>query len=80
MSACSSCGAPIVWAITAAGKRMPLDPEPVAPEGAILAAHRRADGALEVRHVTSSLEMWPDEHPARTHYATCPNADQHRKA
>jgi hypothetical protein len=25
---CRSCGAPIVWVITANGKQMPLDPEP----------------------------------------------------
>lgn len=78
MNTCTSCGAAIVWATTMAGKAMPLDALPVPPEGAILAA-RRVGPDLEVRHITTSLELWPDEHPARSHYATCPNADQHRK-
>lgn len=29
MAACRSCGAPIVWAITSRGERIPLNPEPV---------------------------------------------------
>lgn len=28
MSTCRTCGAPMVWARTAKGKRIPLDPEP----------------------------------------------------
>ena len=28
MNACRSCGAPVTWTVTDAGKRMPVDPEP----------------------------------------------------
>lgn len=79
MNTCRSCQARIVWAVTTAGKRMPLDAEPVERDGAVLAAHRTGpDQALAVRPITPTTDLWPDEHPARSHYATCPNADQHR--
>lgn len=80
MSTCTSCGAAIVWATTAAGKVMPLDALPVERSGAVLAASRTPSGDLEVRSIhPDGGYLWPDEHPARSHYATCPNADQHRK-
>jgi len=71
MSTCRSCNAPILWARSAKGKRrpMPLDPEPV-PGGNV----ELVDG-----------EAWvvkPDPNVPRyvSHFATCPNAGQHRRA
>jgi hypothetical protein len=64
---CRTCKRPIVWAITATGKRIPLDPEPV--KGGNL---RLVDGrALAAR----------DEPGPRfvTHFATCPFASEHRR-
>jgi hypothetical protein len=29
MANCSTCGAPVIWAITEHGARMPIDPDPV---------------------------------------------------
>ena len=56
---CSSCSAPIVWFVTAAGKRMPVDEATTQPTDA---AHQ-----LDLkRH--------------KSHFATCPNANQHRRA
>lgn len=55
---CSSCGKPIVWFRTKAGKRMPVDAETTQPND----AEHQLDLA---RH--------------RSHFATCPNADRHRK-
>lgn len=65
-----------MWATTPSGARMPLDPEPV-PDGNLL-ARRDSTGQLQVRQRVN--QAWPDEHPARSHFATCPNAGQHRKA
>lgn len=73
MSACRSCGAPVRWERTAAGKPIPLDPEPV-PTGNLAF---RDDG-----RVVTCLEDggWPQDAPRYvTHFATCPNADQHRR-
>jgi hypothetical protein len=68
-STCRSCGAPIIWVLTEAGKRMPLDAKP------------------EKRWTIDplALRLNPDAPRARlgdthvSHFATCPNAAQHRK-
>lgn len=72
MTVCRSCGAPIQWAHTATGGRMPLDPEPV-PHGNV----RLVDG---VAHVLSRGAAWDGVEPRyRSHFATCPNATLHRR-
>ena len=70
MSSCSSCGAPIVWAVTPSGHRMPLDADPV-PAGNLV-----FDGEL-ARHA----ELDDDPAGARwvSHFATCPESDQWRR-
>ncbi len=73
MAKCNSCGAEIIWAHTASGKAIPLDAEPV-PFGNLVvvpgadgprALSVNIPGALGPRYVS--------------HFATCPNANQHRK-
>jgi len=66
-SKCSSCGAEIIWTVTAAGKRMPVD---AAPIGKVTVLRTNPADALtplsrQVYHFVS-------------HFATCPNAHQHR--
>lgn len=61
---CRSCGAAIVWAVTAAGKRMPLDAK---PERRLVREGRQEPPLVVVTDTYTS------------HFATCPNADQHRK-
>lgn len=73
--ACRSCGAPILWALTPKGLRMPLDVEPH-PEGNVLLV---GDG--ECRPLTAA-EVTSGAHPEqrhRAHFATCPHAAQHRR-
>ena len=36
MNTCRSCGAPILWRETHAGRRMPIDPEPVADGNVVI--------------------------------------------
>lgn len=78
MSRCRSCNAKIIWAKTENGKRIPLDAEPVLalnvdpglfvlqPVAGYMNARTlpREDGRLVAR---------------QSHFATCPNADQHRR-
>jgi hypothetical protein len=77
VSTCLSCRAPVVWGITGAGKRIPVDPDPV------------ADGNLAIGPETPPRVRYlqPNEDPVRTsewrgvsHFATCPDAKLHRKS
>ena len=64
---CKSCGAAIVYAVTTSGARMPLDVEPVAggKYAIVDGDHAVYDRALETGYVS--------------HFATCPNANRHRR-
>lgn len=71
MSVCRSCGAEIVWALTASGKRMPLDAQSLPlPPGRFILSGDDPPVATPLRVVTSTYV---------SHFATCPNASQHRK-
>lgn len=76
---CGSCKADIVWAITVAtGKRIPLDAQP--SEDGNVAVHRdQVNGELIARVLKDGEQTGPWEHRGVSHFATCPNADQHRK-
>jgi hypothetical protein len=65
MNACRSCGAPISWAVTKDGKRIPLDP----PRQAMVAADHLSDG-------TPVVEVHSVFVP---HFVTCPDAEKWRK-
>lgn len=72
---CRSCPAQIIWAVTERGKRMPVDVDPV-PGGnvqlveqhgqltAVVVPAKRAFGRMNLR---------------KSHFTTCPQADQWRK-
>lgn len=88
MSRCRSCDAPILWALTATGKRMPIDFWPVA-EGNI-ALERNQDGERIARVLAPGERTEPvePEEPAdsespppryTSHFATCPRAGEHRR-
>lgn len=67
---CKSCGQPIVWALTTKGRRMPIDPEPVAGgnvDVAVIAGVRHAIGTA------------PGEGTHVSHFSSCPDAARHRK-
>lgn len=76
MSACRSCGAPVLWARTRAGKAMPLDAAPTADGNVALLG----TNGCEVL-AGQSLAAARAEHRELylTHYATCPQADAWRK-
>jgi hypothetical protein len=70
VSLCSSCSARVIWATTAANRKpICLDPELV------------AGGNIElVAGVAQVVKPSPDVRRYRSHFASCPNAAQHRKA
>jgi len=63
---CKSCGAPIEWAVTEHGKRIPMD------QG------MHADGNMTVDSFGTA--RMTEERPARrTHFQSCPDAPEHRR-
>lgn len=72
---CRSCGAPIRWVRTRAGKAMPLDAEPVATGNVVLGE----DGVARVltRKQVEGGGIVGDRYVS--HHATCPQASQHRR-
>jgi hypothetical protein len=86
---CASCKAPVIWAMTENGKRMPVDAEPV-ESGTILLSHRRLgqppvaiyQRSMDIEELRVQHERSPQEGPLRlftSHFAHCPNADKHRR-
>lgn len=70
MSTCKSCGARIIWAPTPAGKHIPVDADPT-PDGNI----ELRDG---IAHVNQQANLLGEARYV-THFATCPQADEHRR-
>lgn len=76
MATCKSCGAPVQWAVTALGARMPIDPEPVADGNLVMLA------PIEAEHRVRSANAGEKRVGVglyRSHFSTCPNADKHRR-
>lgn len=69
MGRCKSCGAEIEWVRTTKGNNMPLDPIPV------------AGGNIEMLINGRAQVVEPDEDKIRSvsHFATCPEAQSHRR-
>lgn len=79
---CRSCKAPILWTVTEAGKRMPVDlhPTPAADGGnvAVDTDRHTASGAHPAT-VLGPLEVELHDGPLRlSHFVTCPDADAWR--
>lgn len=60
---CRSCGAAILWVVTASGKRMPLDASP--------------EKRFVIEPQEPPLALSRDTYVS--HFSTCPNAAAHRK-
>ena len=76
---CSSCRAPIRWAVTEEGNPIPLDPDP-AVNGTF-----RLDPAAPAAETPRAITVRLGDRPQfagrlyLTHFATCPNAEAHRR-
>jgi hypothetical protein len=79
VSACRSCGAEIWWAETVMGRRMPVDADPV-PDGNVVVVREGVGQAPPVVEVGHPATLMPADRPRyQSHFATCPQASQHRK-
>lgn len=75
---CRSCGAGIRWAVTAtSGALIPLDEHPT--DDGNLAVARQGNGDLIARVLKNGEHAGAHERRGTSHFATCPNADQHRR-
>ena len=79
ITTCKSCGAEIVWVETANGKRMPCDAAEVAYWARPKAKGRVMLGTGYVISCDFRGEGPPTGLGRVPHWATCPNADRHRK-
>ena len=81
MAFCRSCGAEIVWIITAKGKAMPCDVKKIkgvrAKFGDTLLVTEA--GTIERVDVRAPIGGVPSVEGYISHFATCPNADTHRR-
>lgn len=66
MGKCSSCGKTVVWAKTRLGRNMPLDQVPP------------SEGNIRITNGIVVIGKRGDG-PFLSHFATCPQAEQHRK-
>lgn len=84
MTRCDSCHAQILWAALRGGGRMPIDEKAVPFEAAGLVAYNPNTGGgivlagPDLEKVPRWKELGATLH--RSHFATCPNAAQHRQA
>ncbi len=79
---CRSCGAPIIWARTEAGKPMPVDADPIDGGNVLLVATgtatpiARSHPAVDPRIDGLAVEAAPRH---TSHFATCPQAGKWRR-
>lgn len=80
MALCRSCRAAITWCRTEKGRKMPVDalPAPATVHaGFVLRDQTSPDGPLAI---SATRDQLPGEELYVSHFATCPNADQHRSS
>ena len=81
---CRSCHAEIDWASNEDGtKTNPIDHDSADVPGGNLIVWRDVGGVLRYRYLRKAdagRDLKSFEHLGRSHFATCPNARQHRKA
>ena len=71
---------PVYWVVwPKSGKRMPIDMKE-SPEGDILLSYKREENILEASHVKHyEGRDLAERRKFISHFATCPNADEHRR-
>lgn len=76
LAVCKSCKAPVIWAETSAGKRMPIDATPVA-DGNLRLMHGPGSGKVLV--ITGAPPEGSEEPRFVSHFSTCPEAVRFRR-
>jgi hypothetical protein len=75
---CRSCGAEITWAKTSTGATMPVDVAPSDDGNIVLLDGPRGFLAVTL-HDDERRSYRPDKKRHKAHFATCPDANVHRK-
>jgi hypothetical protein len=69
---CKSCGAAVTWCVTSTGKKMPVDAKEAPGGNVVLEKH-------PLYREPFARVVAPGTGKHTSHFATCPNAIQHRK-
>ena len=77
MAKCKSCGAEIVWIKMKSGKAMPCDARSIPYREVFSGGMKLVTEGGEV--VTGCFDGTSDKVAYTSHFATCPNANAHRK-
>jgi len=86
---CSSCHAEIDWAVkhpleidpaTGRPKTTPVDHDSADAPGGNLAVWYDEQHVLRFRYLRKDAPIQPGEHLGKTHFASCPQAAQHRRS
>lgn len=80
MTTCRSCDAEVVWCLTVSGKRMPVNKR-IDSNGNL---YMLGGSPVVVVSTTSALgraifDFAPEKKTYTSHFATCPNAEKHRR-
>ncbi len=87
---CSTCGRPMIWAVSLAGRRIPMDVEPLREfpknETGVFVLLRRTGHPEPLAMPLPAMAALDFEAAERTsvplfvsHFSTCPQADEHRR-
>lgn len=76
-SHCRSCAVPIIWAVTPAGRPVPVDSEPVSYRGNIR-LDSQPDG-LPLACIIPAMYCFGRHDLRLAHFVTCPEADKWRR-
>ena len=80
MSACRTCGAAIQWVVSqTSGKPMPIDAEPVARGNVVIVGTDETLTPVVVYLKRGELDEFDKRPRYVSHFATCPQADEHRR-
>ncbi len=71
---CKSCNAVVFWCKTESGKLMPVDAEPTGDGNLVIFDNGNVRAVTGEGRITFAGELH------KSHFATCPNSAQHRKA
>lgn len=74
---CESCASRIIWAVTDKGVAIPVDPSPAVDGNIVL---ERREFAAPRAHMAKKADRVGRTDLYVSHFATCPNADRHRKS
>jgi len=77
-AACESCPAPIIWAVTRNGRRMPVDRDPV-KTGNVALTDRTHLGQPPLAEVLAAARCFGRRDLRESHFVTCPHSTVWRR-